>query len=350
LSQVKLIAEPWDLGAGGYQVGNFPVLWSEWNGKYRDCVRHFWKGDGGTASEFATRISGSSDLYQWSGRHPHASINFITCHDGFTLRDLVSYDHKHNEANGEDNRDGADDNHSWNCGAEGPTDDPKINELRSRKQRSLLATLLLSEGVPMLLAGDEMGHSQNGNNNAYCQDNETTWLNWELDDENRELLQFAREVSKFYHSQPVFQRRRFFHGTALRGDQSQEIIWLDPSGNEMSEQNWQTPYTRSLGVKLSGGPIDVDEYGEPIVGDHVLMLFNADSVNDITFTLPNSMVEPWRLVVDTALPKGGVDEQAPTTDDTYVVRASSMVVFCSPVPAEEKVSPATTMPMVATVR
>ena len=182
LSQVKLIAEPWDLGEGGYQVGNFPVLWSEWNGKYRDCVRRFWKGDGGVAAEFATRISGSSDLYEWSGRRPHASINFITCHDGFTLDDLVSYDQKHNEANGEDNRDGANDNDSWNCGAEGPTDDPKIIELREKKKRAFLATLIFSQGIPMLLAGDEIGHTQRGNNNAYCQDNELTWLNWKLDD------------------------------------------------------------------------------------------------------------------------------------------------------------------------
>ncbi len=192
ISQVKLIAEPWDLGEGGYQVGNFPALWSEWNGKYRDCIRRFWKGDGGVVSEFATRFCGSSDLYEWSIAGPHASINFVTCHDGFTLHDLVSYDHKHNEANGEDNRDGTDDNLSWNCGVEGPTDDPKINALRERKKRNFLATLLLSQGVPMLLAGDEIGHTQKGNNNAYCQDNEITWLNWDLTPEQESLLKFAR--------------------------------------------------------------------------------------------------------------------------------------------------------------
>ena len=294
LSQVKLIAEPWDLGAGGYQVGNFPVLWSEWNGKYRDCVRRFWKGDGGVASEFATRISGSSDLYQSSGRSPHASINFVTCHDGFTLRDLVSYDHKHNEANGENNRDGADQNDSWNCGAEGPTDDPAIEDLRARKQRSILATMILSEGVPMLLAGDEINHSQQGNNNAYCQDNELTWLHWELDPQERSLHDFVKRVIEFCSEQPVFHRRRFFHGKSLRGDGKREIVWLDPTGREMSEESWQAPYTRCLGVHLVGGRIDVDEYGEPIVGDHVLLLFNADHNNTIPFTLPpGAAAEIW---------------------------------------------------------
>ncbi len=212
LSQCKLIAEPWDVGEGGYQVGNFPVLWTEWNGKYRDTVRRFWKGDGGTASEFATRLSGSSDLYEQSGRLPHASINFITCHDGFTLQDLVSYNDKHNEANGEDNKDGANDNNSWNCGAEGPTDDPKINELRDRQKRNLLATLLLSQGVPMICGGDELGHTQKGNNNAYCQDNELTWLDWGLDPRRQEFLDFVRKVVRVWREQPVFQRRKFFQG------------------------------------------------------------------------------------------------------------------------------------------
>ena len=196
LSQVKLIAEPWDVGEGGYQVGNFPVLWTEWNGKYRDNVRRFWKGDGGTASEFATRLAGSSDLYEQSGRLPHASINFITCHDGFTLQDLVSYNEKHNEANGEDNKDGANDNNAWNCGAEGPTDDPGINALRERQKRNLIATLLLSQGVPMICGGDELSHTQKGNNNAYCQDNELTWLNWELDPKQQEFLEFVRKVGR----------------------------------------------------------------------------------------------------------------------------------------------------------
>ena len=210
LSQVKLIAEPWDVGEGGYQVGNFPVLWTEWNGKYRDCVRRFWKGDGGTVSEFATRLAGSSDLYAWSGRLPHASINFITCHDGFTLQDLVSYDDKHNEANGDDNKDGANDNNSWNCGAEGPTDDPAIKALRTSQKRNLVASLLLSQGVPMIYGGDELSHSQGGNNNAYCQDSEMTWLNWELNEEQKGFLEFVRTVARIRAEQPVFHRRRFF--------------------------------------------------------------------------------------------------------------------------------------------
>jgi isoamylase len=300
LSQVKLIAEPWDLGEGGYQVGNFPILWSEWNGLYRDCVRRFWKGDGGLASEFATRISGSSDLYEWSGRRPHASINFITCHDGFTLRDLVSYNDKHNEANGENNRDGADHNDSWNCGVEGPTDDPQIKDLRLRKQRAMLATLVLSQGVPMLLAGDEICHSQGGNNNAYCQDNEIAWLNWQLEGEQQEMLEFTRNLMQFFREQPVFQRRRFFHGKSLRGEHSAEISWLDPSGAEMGDDAWDTPHVRCLGVLLYGGPIDVDEYGESIMADHVLILFNADHANEIPFALPNLKQFKWTCAFDTS--------------------------------------------------
>src|SRR5437868_6677511 len=265
ISQVKLIAEPWDLGEGGYQVGNFPALWSEWNGKYRDCIRHFWKGDGGVASEFATRFCGSSDLYEWSGRRPHASINFITCHDGFTLNDLVSYDQKHNEANGENNNDGANDNNSWNCGAEGPTDDPKINELREKKKRAFLATLIFSQGVPMLLAGDEISHTQRGNNNAYCQDNDITWLNWKLGDREKRLLDFVRRLIAIYREEPTLHRRRFFHGKSLHGEQSPEIAWLDPTGNEMSSDAWKAGHVRCLGVHLIGGKIDVDEYGTPII-------------------------------------------------------------------------------------
>src|SRR5215469_13571330 len=215
ISQVKLIAEPWDLGAGGYQVGNFPVLWSEWNGRYRDCVRKFWKGDEGMVSEFATRFCGSSDLYEWSSRRPHASVNFITCHDGFTVQDLVSYNDKHNEANGEENRDGANDNNSWNCGTEGPTDNAEMKALRQRKVRSMMATLLLSQGVPMILAGDELGHTQNGNNNAYCQDSELSWLSWEMTEEREALLEFVQKCIELVNTAPVFQRRRFFHGQGI---------------------------------------------------------------------------------------------------------------------------------------
>src|SRR6202035_5255402 len=228
-------AEPWDVGPGGYQVGNFPVLWTEWNGKYRDSVRRFWKGDGGTANEFATRLAGSSDLYAWGGRQPYASINFITCHDGFTLHDLVSYNEKHNEANGEENRDGASDNNSWNCGHEGPTDDPAINALRERQKRNFIATLLLSQGVPMICSGDELGHSQNGNNNSYCHDNELTWLDWTLDEEGREFLDFVRRVIALRRDQPVFQRRTFFQGRNIRGGEVQYISWLAPTGEEMKD-------------------------------------------------------------------------------------------------------------------
>ena len=239
LSQVKLIAEPWDVGEGGYQVGNFPVLWSEWNGIYRDNVRRFWKGDGGLLPEFATRLSGSSDLYDDDGRKPYASINFITCHDGFTLQDLVSYNEKHNDANGESNQDGANDNNSWNCGAEGPTDDAAINALRAQQKRNLMATLLLSAGVPMILAGDEIGHTQQGNNNTYCQDNDITWLNWQLTDEQQQFLDFVRTVIEIRHTHPVFQRRKFFQGRQVDGNDVSDISWFQPSGEEMSDEAWK---------------------------------------------------------------------------------------------------------------
>ncbi len=325
ISQVKLIAEPWDLGAGGYQVGNFPVGWSEWNGKYRDCIRHFWKGDGGVASEFATRICGSSDLYEWSSRRPHASVNFVTCHDGFTLADLVAYDHKHNESNGENNRDGASDNVSWNCGAEGPTDDPAIRALRARKQRSFLATLLLSQGVPMLLAGDEMGQTQRGNNNAYCQDNEISWLNWHLDEQQQSLGEFVRRVISTARSQPVFQRRRFFHGAALHGSEARQILWLAPNGTQMSPEAWSAPYVRCLGVMLYGTCIDVDERGAQISGDTVLLLFNADHGAKIAFTLPATPTGvPWELLFDTA--QCGLPEAAITTL-AYDLEPCAMVVL-----------------------
>jgi isoamylase len=339
LSQVKLIAEPWDLGEGGYQVGNFPALWSEWNGKYRDSVRRFWKGDGGMVSEFATRISGSSDLYEWSGRRPHASINFITCHDGFTLHDLVSYDQKHNEANGEENRDGANDNDSWNCGVEGPTDDPKIIELREKKKRAFLATLIFSQGIPMLLAGDEICHTQRGSNNAYCQDNEITWLNWNLDDRQKKMLDFVRRLIAIYDEEPTFHRRKFFHGKSLHGD-SPEIAWLDPSGKEMSADAWKAGHVRCLGVHMFGGHIDVDEYGTPIIGDHLLILFNADHAQDIPFVLPEVRgAEPWERLLDTALESMDIDKPAQKGADIplaqpYVVTSCSMAVFRAVIPKD----------------
>ncbi|MGD9724177.1 MAG: glycogen debranching protein GlgX [Pirellulales bacterium] len=333
ISQVKLIAEPWDLGAGGYQVGNFPVLWSEWNGKYRDCIRHFWKGDGGVVSEFATRFCGSSDLYEWSNRRPHASINFITAHDGFTLHDLVSYDHKHNEANGEDNRDGANDNVSWNCGTEGPTDDPQIRALRERKKRSFLATLLLSQGAPMMLAGDELGNTQFGNNNAYCQDNEISWIDWDLTPDQEDLLRFVRRVTALFHEQPVFHRRRFFHGQAIQGAEAPEISWFDPSGAEMSDEGWKQGFVRCLGVQLYGGSIDVDEHGETIRGDTLLLLFNADHGNTIPFTLPDPPNgDPWELVFDTFSTSGEAGLKA---EGTYPLQPVSMAVFQSRVKSED---------------
>jgi glycogen operon protein len=327
LSQVKLIAEPWDLGEGGYQVGNFPVGWSEWNGKYRDCVRHFWKGDGGIISEFATRICGSSDLYAWSSRQPHASINFVTCHDGFTLNDLVSYDGKHNEANGEENRDGANDNISWNCGAEGPTEDPAIRDLRERKKRNFLATLVLSQGVPMLLAGDELGHTQAGNNNTYCQDNELTWLNWNLSNEQAALLDLTKRLLAFWRGEPALQQRRFFHGREIRGETIKDIVWFDPSGKEMSPEAWNTGYARSLGLFLRGDNIDTDEYGATISGDSLLILFNADHSLDLPFTLPKlDKTQYWDLCFDTYVPEWGT-RKSWRRSRIYPLRACSLAVL-----------------------
>ncbi|MBV9080653.1 MAG: glycogen debranching protein GlgX, partial [Elusimicrobia bacterium] len=304
LSQVKLIAEPWDLGEGGYQVGNFPVGWTEWNGKYRDSVRRFWKGDGGMASEFATRLAGSSDLYESSGRRPYASINFITCHDGFTLNDLVSYNGKHNEANGEGNNDGESNNNSWNCGAEGPTNDANVNALRQRQMRNFLATLLLSQGVPMICAGDELARSQKGNNNAYCQDNEITWLDWALAEEQKELLSFARRLIALRREQPTLQRKNFFQGE-MRG--RKDICFLEPSGKEMDDAAWGAGYVKALGVRLAGDAIgDRDDEGRPIVGDTLLILLNAHH-ESIPFQLPElPRGQSWQRVLDT------VDANAPT--------------------------------------
>ena len=335
ISQVKLIAEPWDLGAGGYQVGNFPILWSEWNGKYRDCVRKFWKGDAGMVSEFATRFTGSSDLYEWSSRRPHASINFITCHDGFTLNDLVSYNGKHNEANGENNRDGADDNNSWNCGEEGPTNNPEIRTMRERKKRNMLATLLLSQGVPMILAGDEICHTQNGNNNAYCQDNEISWLHWDLTEEQKELMEFVQKCIALNKTEPVFERRRFFHGQGIQGGEAPDIAWYDTSGHEMSDEDWKTSFVRSFGVELYGQSIDVDEHGEEINGDTLLLLFNADHATRIDFTLP--ALEPgqkYELMYDTAAKDEGVTHVV--DGPVYQLSPCSIALFklIEPPPAE----------------
>jgi isoamylase len=303
LSQVKLIAEPWDLGEGGYQVGNFPSKWTEWNGKYRDTVRRFWRGDGGVVSELATRLSGSSDLYEQSGRRPYASINFITAHDGFTLADLVSYNEKHNEANGENSADGENYNLSWNCGVEGATDDRRILELRARQRRNLMATLMLSVGVPMISGGDEMGRTQHGNNNAYCQDNEISWTAWPETPEQREMLQFTRRVIAIWNAYPVLRRRKFFQGRRIRGAEVADIAWLDPAGAEMTDDMWSSPDVRVLGVRLNGDAIqEVDERGERITSETLLLMLNAGA-QPVAFALPaTSPVERWETLLDTADP------------------------------------------------
>jgi isoamylase len=332
LSEVKLIAEPWDVGPGGYQVGNFPVLWTEWNGKYRDCVRRFWKGNGGTIGELASRLSGSSDLYSHNGRRPSASLNFITAHDGFTLRDLVSYNQKHNEANGEGNRDGTSENESWNCGVEGPTDDVTINKLRSQQQRNLLATLLLSEGVPMLLAGDEFGQTQHGNNNAYCQDSPLAWLDWNLSAEQRALLDFVRELVRLRKTQPVFRRRHFFQGRPIYGAEIKDLYWLKPDGSEMTDADWNTGYARSLGMVLPGDQItEVDDHGERIVGDSFAILFNAHH-EAISFHLGARQRDiRWTCVLDTA-----VQNEPPRTFEhmsKFPLQARSLAVFRAELPS-----------------
>jgi glycogen operon protein len=287
LRGVKLIAEPWDVGLGGYQVGNFPAPWREWNGKYRDALRRYWKGDENLAAEVGHRLAGSSDLYEGARRRPQTSINFVTAHDGFTLHDLVTYGHKHNEANGEHNRDGADDNESWNHGVEGETQDAGIVALRERQKRNLLTTLFVSQGVPMIVAGDEMGRTQKGNNNAYCQDNELSWVDWRLDPKRKALLEFTRRLIAFRHAQPVLQRRRFFRGTHIWDSEHKDLTWLRPDGTEMSPEDWQKPFTRSLAFLLGGDAIPTpDERGRRIIGDAVLVLMNAHH-ESMRFTLPS---------------------------------------------------------------
>jgi isoamylase len=326
LSQVKLIAEPWDVGPGGYQVGNFPVLWTEWNGRYRDVVRRFWKGDGGLVSEFATRLAGSSDLYQDDGRHPSASINFIACHDGFTLHDLVSYDGKHNEANGEENRDGANDNNSWNYGAEGPSDDPLILEIRERQKRNFLATLLLSQGVPMLLAGDEISHSQQGNNNTYCQDNELSWLNWEMAPARQTMLDFARRLIEIRRTNPALQRRRFFHGAPIFGSGVKDIYWLDNKFQEMTDEAWNAGFVKALGVVLVGANGEVDEKGKPLGGDTLMLLLNA-FWEPIEFQFPKliGIATDFTRLFDTAMPAA---PPAPVNlNHPYTLQARTTALF-----------------------
>jgi glycogen operon protein len=333
VSQVKLIAEPWDVGPGGYQVGNFPPLWTEWNGKFRDTVRDFWRGEPATLGEFASRITGSSDLYQDDGRRPFASINFVTAHDGFTLNDLVSYNEKHNEANGEDNRDGANDNRSWNCGVEGPTEDEKINDLRARQRRNLLATMLLAQGVPMLLHGDEFARTQRGNNNVYCQDNELSWVDWTLAERHGDLLAFTSALIELRRNHTVFRRRRFFAGRPIRRGGEADIAWFTPGGEEMSEQDWESGFGRSIVVLLNGEGIgDLDRRGERVVDDSFLLCFNAHD-GDIEVTAPEQGYGSWwavvldtasGLVIDGALPK---DVRRVPAGGTLIVSARSLVAL-----------------------
>jgi glycogen operon protein len=333
VSRVKLIAEPWDLGSGGYQVGNFPPLWTEWNGQYRDTVRDFWRGEPATVDEFASRLSGSSDLYEHSGRKPIASINFVTAHDGFTLRDLVSYNEKHNEANQDGNQDGESHNRSWNCGVEGETDDPDVLALRARQQRNFLATLLLSQGVPMVLHGDELGRTQKGNNNGYCQDNELTWVDWDLQPWQRDLLEFTRRVVALRTDHPVFRRRRFFVGQPVAGSGGLgDIVWFTAQGTTMNVEDWERGHLRSLLVFLNGEAIrEPDPRGRPLVDDSFLIAFNAED-DPTTFTVPKlDGIEGWQLVLDTADDSAGLGADVPTVvaGAELVVAPRAMVVLRS---------------------
>ncbi len=304
LSQVKLIAEPWDVGEGGYQVGNFPILWAEWNGKYRDVVRRYWKSEDGTLAELGYRLTGSSDLYQRDGRRPSASVNFITAHDGFTLNDLVSYNEKHNEANGEENRDGSNDNHSWNMGVEGPTSDPGIIELRDRQKRNLLATLMLSQGVPMILGGDEIGRTQRGNNNAYCQDNEISWLDWTPEAGKRALFEFTRDLIRLRLEHPNLHRRKFFQDREIRGTVEKDVGWFRPDGEEMTDEEWSAGWVRCIGVRLNGETLnDSDSKGAPLHDDTFMLLLNPHH-EPIDFYLPKPDEQThWEMIVNTIQPK-----------------------------------------------
>ncbi len=326
LSRVKLIAEPWDLGEGGYQVGNFPVGWTEWNGKYRDSVRRFWRGDGGQVSELATRLAGSSDLYEQSGRRPYASINFVTAHDGFSLHDLVSYTQKHNEANGEQNRDGENNNLSHNFGVEGPSTDPAIEALRERQKRNFIATLLFSQGVPMLAHGDELSHTKRGNNNTYCQDNDYNWLNWSLTPAQQEFLEFVRTAIALRQKHPVLRRRRFFAGRKIRGADVQDIAWYDPTGIEMQDEAWLSERVRCIGVKLAGDAIaETNERGERIEDDTLLILLNAHDAT-VPFTLPAVDVRSeWTAVLDTA--RAPHDERLLASGDQYLLESRSLALL-----------------------
>jgi glycogen operon protein len=326
LNRVKLIAEPWDVGEGGYQVGNFPVKWAEWNGVYRDSIRGFWKGEGGLASDLGYRLTGSSDLYKDDGRKPSASINFITAHDGFTLRDTVSYNDKHNEANKENNQDGHNDNRSWNCGAEGPTDDEGVNALRARQMRNFLATLLLSQGTPMLLGGDEFGRTQEGNNNAYCQDNAISWYDWSRVDGG--LLAFTQRLIRIRKNHPALHRQKFFSGRPIRGTDIQDVMWFRHDGEAMSDEDWQNPHTQSLAMFLAGNGLkETDREGRPLQDDHLLMMISA-SHEDLEFTLPRFPgCSHWELLVDTSNDEAGEQHAA---GEKTLLPARSLKLFRCP--------------------
>ena len=328
ISQVKLIAEPWDIAEGGYQLGNFPPGWAEWNDKYRDAVRSYWKGDGGIIGELASRLSGSSDIFQRTGRGPTASINFVTTHDGFTLHDLVSYNDKHNEANLEGNRDGSDNNRSWNCGVEGPSDEPHVRALRERQKRNFLATLFFSQGVPMLVAGDEMGRTQHGNNNAYCHDGELAWVDWQLDADARALMEFVQKLIRLRNEHALFRRRTFFRGRAVRDPQMKDISWLASDGSEMSDHDWNRSFARSLGVLISGrGLTERDELARLVEDDDLLLLANAHD-EPIAFTLPGREGERWDALLDTG--HESFERRRYGSGATYPLQARSLALLVRP--------------------
>jgi glycogen operon protein len=326
LSQVKLIAEPWDLGEGGYQVGNFPVLWAEWNGRYRDSIRRFWRGDPCMLGELAYRLTGSSDLYANNGRKPYASINFVTAHDGFTLHDLVSHNQKHNEANGEGNQDGSDNNLSWNCGVEGETDDPEVRSLRARQMRNFMTTIFVSQGVPMILHGDEIARSQRGNNNAYCQDNEISWLSWDLSPDQEEMLAWTKRVVRLRKEHAILRRRHYFSGRPIRGADIKDISWLKPDGVEMGDWSWNDEEVRALAVWLAGGAADlVDHRNNPIIGDTMVVLMNSDA-GSVDFRLPPTDGKTrWTLLLDTSRPEANGEDYA--AQGRYTLSGRAMAVL-----------------------
>lgn len=326
ISQLKLIAEPWDLGEGGYQVGNFPVLWAEWNGKYRDSVRKFWRGDESQVSELAYRLSGSSDLYEDSGKLPSSSINFITAHDGFTLNDLVSYEQKHNSDNGEENKDGENNNISWNSGVEGPTDDPDIIKLREKRKRNFISTLFLSQGVPMISHGDEYGRTQNGNNNVYCQDNEIAWMNWDWNEDQKRLFEFTRRMIHIRNNHPITHRRRYFKNRLIQGEGIKDIRWLNTDGIDMNQEEWDTSFIRIMGMLLNGDLMqETDEEGNPIKGEIILILVNS-FWEPVSFTLPFEGLNPeWEILIDTDVQEK--DKQQPVVQNVYQIQARSMALL-----------------------